>query len=255
MKLNYEESGRNFSKKIVLIHGLFDDLTFWNPLLKLFSNYHILRMDLPGHGKSENISKDIHINEITEYVYSLIKSKNIKKTVIIGFSLGGAVAQNIAIKHPELVESLILMSSFSYSDENIKIQSKNLMNNLEEGNFEEFIKKISNLIVIEKLLKDESLFESIIREKLKKQDLNSLKYATYACENFDIENKLSLIKCPTLLFFGCDDPFTTVNMGKDINNKIKDSKLIIFNNTKHNILMPYNFDVLSKEILEFLDKK
>ena len=41
-------------------------------------------------------------------------------------------------------------------------------------------------------------------------------------------------------------------MSKEINNRIKGSKLIVFNNTKHNILMPYNFEVLSEEILEFL---
>ena len=252
MKLNYEESGIGYSKNVVLIHGLSDDLTFWNPLLKLFPEYHILRMDLPGHGKSENIKHDINIDEITDEVYSLIKSKKIDKTLIIGFSLGGAIAQNITIKHPELVESLILMSSFSYSDENIQYQSTRLMDALDNEGFEGFVKKILPLVVIEDLLKDETLFEQIIAEKFEKQDLDSLKYTIYACENFNIQDKISEINCPTLIFSGCDDPFTTLNMSKEINSNIKDSKLIVFNNTKHNILMPYNFEVLSEEILEFL---
>lgn len=255
MNLNYEENGTKYSKNVVLIHGLSDDLNFWNPLLKLFSDYHILRMDLPGHGKSENITKNINIDEITNEVYSLIKSKNIEKTLLIGFSLGGAIAQNITIKHPELVESLILMSSFSYSDDNIKYQSTRLMNALKNEGFEGFVKKILPLVVIEDLLKDETLFENIIAEKFEQQDLDSLKYSIYACEDFDIQNKLSEINCPTLIFSGCDDPFTTLNMSKEINNKIHDSKLIVFNNTKHNILMPYNFEELSEEILEFLQKK
>lgn len=252
MKLNYEEQGFGYSKNVVLIHGLSDDLNFWNPLLKLFPKYHILRMDLPGHGKSENITKDINIDEITDEVYSLIKSRNINKTLLIGFSLGGAIAQNITIKHPELVESLILMSSFSYSDDNIKYQSTRLMDALDNEGFEGFVKKILPLVVIEDLLKDETLFENIIAEKFEEQDLDSLKYAIYACENFNIQDKISEINCPTLIFSGFDDPFTTLNMAKEINSKIQDSKLVVFNNTKHNILMPYNFEVLSEEILEFL---
>lgn len=252
MKLNYDECGLEYSKNVVLIHGLSDDLNFWNPLLNLFQEYHILRMDLPGHGKSENITNHINIDEITDEVYSLIKSKNIDKTLLIGFSLGGAIAQNITIKHPELVESLILMSSFSYSDNTIKYQSTRLMDALENEGFEGFVKKILPLVVIEDLLKDETLFENIIAEKLEQQDLDSLKYAIYACEDFDIQNKISEITCPTLIFAGCDDPFTTLNMAKEINSKIQDSKLIVFNNTKHNIIMPYNFEVLSEEILEFL---
>lgn len=252
MKLNYEEQGVGYSKNVVLIHGLSDDLNFWNPLLNLFSEYHILRMDLPGHGKSEKISENINIDEITDEVYSLIKSKNIEKTVLIGFSLGGAIAQNITIKHPELVESLILMSSFSYSDDTIKHQSKRLMDALEDEGFEGFVKKILPLIVIEDLLKDETLFENIIAEKLGEQDLNSLKYSIYACENFNIRDQISEIKCPTLIFSGCDDPFTTLAMANEINSKIQNSKLVVFNNTKHNILMPYNFEVLNEEILEFL---
>ncbi len=85
----------------------------------------------------------------SEEIYILLKTLKISKAHFIGFSWGGAVAQQLAVDHPHLGSSLILMSSFSFVDAylEIKLLKKNLRKCLQEKRFSIFYDEILPLVL------------------------------------------------------------------------------------------------------------
>ena len=91
MKVDYTVDGTG--EAVVFIHGLSDDLTYWQLLTEyLKKNFQIIRFNLRGHGGSDlgedEITMDTYINDLNNILIEL----NIEKVNLIGFSIGGAIA-------------------------------------------------------------------------------------------------------------------------------------------------------------------
>lgn len=111
MKLNWAESGNANGELIIFIHGFMGDSSDWNIVKKSFEkNYHILAVDLPGHGKSDLPSTPYTFTSIAENIRQKIK-KYKKSSYISGYSLGGRVALYCLDLFPELIRGIILESS------------------------------------------------------------------------------------------------------------------------------------------------
>lgn len=95
---------------LVLIHGAFANHLAWYSQIKFFRNItEMIVLDLPGHGKSDNPATEYTTQFFSDIVYRLIKTENIDKVILAGHSLGGVIAQTFALKHPELIEKLVLL--------------------------------------------------------------------------------------------------------------------------------------------------
>ena len=113
INIHYQIKGIENEKAIVFIHGLSDDLVFWEPLVNEFPDYKRVSYDLRGHGRSECKNDEASIDLYQEDLYQLLNKLNIKEAVFVGLSLGGNIALKFAIEHPEMTKGLILMSTFS----------------------------------------------------------------------------------------------------------------------------------------------
>lgn len=91
-------------ERIFYIHGSGGDAEIWKNQLMDLGGYAI---DLPKHGKSENAE----IRSVDDYAYFVaeIVKKIAGKAIVVGHSLGGAVAQKVYLNHKEIVESLVLV--------------------------------------------------------------------------------------------------------------------------------------------------
>lgn len=106
-RLSYEMMGRG--KTVVLIHGGLVDSRMWDDQFKpLAKRYRVLRYDLRGFGKSD-FPTGPYSN--VEDLYALLKFLKVEKASLVGLSLGGMIAVDFALEHPQMVESLILTSS------------------------------------------------------------------------------------------------------------------------------------------------
>ena len=94
---------------MMLIHGLFGNLDNLAGLRRQFSDdYQILSVDLPDHGKSP-YSQHFSFEEYSKQCVELLASLEINQINIIGHSLGGKVAMQIALSHPDLVTQLVVL--------------------------------------------------------------------------------------------------------------------------------------------------
>lgn len=189
IKINYEDKGEGFP--VVLIHGLSDDLRFWDPLIpELSKNYRVISLDLRGHGKSEKPEGPYSIEQFADDIYEILLKLNVKKAHFIGFSMGGAILQQLVFDHPEIVESVVLISSFSYINSYLKDKLSLLRKCLVEGGFAEFFEGILPLILTPQFLKEnEGVLEEVRDEKIKAESVGALISSIDACLELTLKMK------------------------------------------------------------------
>lgn len=106
--------GQSDKPLIVALHGWLDNAASFIPLAEYLGDYHIIALDLPGHGHSSNRSVDAHYHFI-DYVQDLhevILVQGWRDFVLLGHSMGGIVASLYASCFPEIVGKYITIESF-----------------------------------------------------------------------------------------------------------------------------------------------
>lgn len=99
-KVHYQTEG-NPGKTIVFIHGWSCDTEFWKYQTPAFTDdYRVILVDLPGHGKSDAPDIDYTLDAFADAVKAVLDHSSTQKAVVIGHSMGFAVAWRFAIKYP-----------------------------------------------------------------------------------------------------------------------------------------------------------
>lgn len=99
---------------VTFVHGAGGSSSIWYKQLRAFkTEYNVLVLDLRGHGKSKMVLKDVldtkyTFDVITSDIVEVIDHLNIQKSHFVGISLGTILIRNIAEKHPDRVQSMIL---------------------------------------------------------------------------------------------------------------------------------------------------
>jgi pyruvate dehydrogenase E2 component (dihydrolipoamide acetyltransferase) len=103
------------AEKIVFLHGLTGSQSTWMALLgSLVERYRVATLDLPGHGKSDKRSPettDYSIASLAAAVDEAMRSLGLAPAIVVGHSLGGAVALQLALTQPKAVRALVLIDS------------------------------------------------------------------------------------------------------------------------------------------------
>ncbi len=112
IRLNVEISGPAEGAPLVLVHALGTDMTLWDDLIPLLpSALRLLRMDLRGHGRSDIPAPPYAMGALIRDVERLMDHFALQDAVVMGVSLGGLIAQGLAIKRLDLVRGLILSNT------------------------------------------------------------------------------------------------------------------------------------------------
>lgn len=110
LNLFYYEAGHKDLPTMILIHGLGDEADTWRHVINLLSiNNHIVAVDLPGFGRSGKPNIAYSPPFFVEIIGQLMDILSLNTAILIGSSLGGIIAHEMAIKHPNRVTSLILV--------------------------------------------------------------------------------------------------------------------------------------------------
>ncbi len=110
LKLHTAQAGHG--RPILFLHALGTDLRLWEHLLpRLTGDLHIIRCDLRGHGLSDCPPPPYSMGALVHDAESLLETLGVTGAVVVGCSLGGMVAQGLAIKRPDLVAGLVLSNT------------------------------------------------------------------------------------------------------------------------------------------------
>lgn len=112
LRINYRFDGAATGPVLVLTHALGTDLTIWDDLIALLPpTLHILRYDHRGHGGSDTPPAPYAMGALIRDAERLLDHLNIRDCVFLGLSMGGLVAQGLAIKRLDLVRGLVLSNT------------------------------------------------------------------------------------------------------------------------------------------------
>ena len=200
--INYEVSG--VGPPLIFLHGWGSDLkTFDKLTAQLNEDFTIYQIDLPGFGLSE-IKEAYSVSDYAEIINKFCLKLKITNPIIVGHSFGGRIAIIYASKYK--LKKLVLVAS-----PGIK----------ERFNLIKWFK-----IKIYKLSKKINLKLNMGSTDYKNAS-NVLKDVLVKAVNYDLGDDLSKINCETLLIYGKKDRSVPLYIGKKINNKIKNSGIVV----------------------------
>ncbi|POX51320.1 alpha/beta hydrolase [Streptomyces sp. Ru71] len=112
--LTYDDEGpRDGAAPLVFVHGWTADRHRWDHQLGHFAERRrVIRLDLRGHGESSGAGVGT-IAELAADVLALLDHLQVRRCVLVGHSMGGMIAQTIALSQPERVERMVLVNSIS----------------------------------------------------------------------------------------------------------------------------------------------
>ncbi len=107
MKLFFQEYGTG--QPLIILHGLLGSLDNWHTLSKTFATaFRVLAVDLRNHGRSPHSNKFTY-SAMAEDVLELMDAQHIGSAHLLGHSMGGKVAMQLAVSYPERVDKLIVV--------------------------------------------------------------------------------------------------------------------------------------------------
>jgi 3-oxoadipate enol-lactonase len=114
-KIFYVDEGEGFP--IVLIHGLAGDHQAWAPQIAALRGRHrVIAFDNRGAGKSTQVDEPVTTEDLARDTLGLMDALGVSRAHIVGRSMGGSIAQHIALRAPDRVQSLVLCASFAKLD-------------------------------------------------------------------------------------------------------------------------------------------
>src|SRR2546423_3667216 len=97
---------------LVLVHGVGGDASSWDEIVpRLKERFRVIALDLRGHGGSEPIRGECRIEDFARDVIDVLDALGASRCRLAGFSLGGLVAQSVALDYPQRVEKLVLIGT------------------------------------------------------------------------------------------------------------------------------------------------
>lgn len=124
-KTYYEVYGEG--QPLVLLHGAFMTIGLnWGPMLpELAKKHKVIAIETQGHGHSPLGSRPFSIETIAADVAGVLTHLNIPKANVVGYSYGGTIAYEVAIKYPAMVNKLVIISS-TYKSEGWQAETRNV---------------------------------------------------------------------------------------------------------------------------------
>src|SRR5438874_13245987 len=120
LKMYYEVHGSG--DPVVLLHGAYMTIpgnwTGW--IGELSKTRKVIAVEMQGHGRTADIKRDLSYENLADDVAALLEQLKIPRADLIGYSMGGAVAMQCAIRHPDKVRKVVVISSTFRRDGMVK---------------------------------------------------------------------------------------------------------------------------------------
>ncbi|GIS66390.1 MAG: alpha/beta hydrolase [Candidatus Pelagibacterales bacterium] len=208
--------------------------------------YNVLSVDLPGHGNSEGPSLK-SIEEISDWIKSLMNVLDINKLIIIGHSQGSLVGIDFAARYPNLINGLVLVAG-SYK----MPVNQDLINYAEAGDEKAVLLMMKWGYEGSKAFIGGNPVKKIINSSREIREV--LAVDLNACNNYKGgKESLEKINCSTLCIFGDLDKMVPLEVGNKMSSMIKNAEKKVINNCGHMIIFEKAFE-MRQIVKEFLNK-
>lgn len=247
VEISFLEVGQQSSslKNIMFIHGAGGNSRRWiNQVVQLgkqhSERYYAVAPDLPGHGQSGGEACG-QVFLYREWIKEIAEALGLGRMVVVGHSMGGAVALDFVLKYPELAAGLIIIGSGPHFEIG--------RNQLEAYKRGEYTMEQARASFASS--SPTQLVQRIFQEA--QQSDPWVRYLDFlACDRFQVED-LQNIAVKTLIICGAEDINTPPILSEQLADKINGAELSIIDNAAHQVMLEQP-EIVNKQIIHFLEE-
>ncbi|MGJ9384353.1 alpha/beta fold hydrolase [Salipaludibacillus sp. CF4.18] len=241
---------------VIFIHGVGMDHAMWEYQQLFFAPaYRVIAYDMICHGESDQPTKDVNIVDFAQQLKDLMELLDIKDAHIIGFSMGGMVAQQFVLLYPEKVKTLTLMNVVADRNED---EHQAILRRVQQ------VKRDGHLTTVDKAIErwfnpnyisENPKVINNVKSRLQHNEHHSyLKaYNVFATSDQELWPQLSQITKPVLILTGENDVGSTAEMARKMDMRLPQSELVIIPKYRH--MLPIEGGHIVNEVLStFLAK-
>jgi 3-oxoadipate enol-lactonase len=235
IEINYRESGEGFP--LLLIHGFTGNLRNWALQAPVLTrDFRMVSLDQRGHGHSEKPTRgeDYSLELMAEDAYGLLQHLGIDECYLIGHSMGGMVAQVLALAHPEPVRALVLVNTAAEVTSRMRTQDRGRLVEIarDQGMEAVFEEQLRMSPVADQMRGQPQLLGLWRQQFLLTSREAYIHCARAVAKRKPLLDKLRAIEVPTLIICGeNDDPM--LEASRQMHERIPGSKLVIIPSAGH----------------------
>jgi pimeloyl-ACP methyl ester carboxylesterase len=263
---NVVELGSADGPAVVFVHGLGGRWTNWleNLLPLADAGRRVIAVDLPGFGASPMPAEQISIPGYGRWLVALLGELDVSSAALVGNSMGGFIAAEVAIQGPALVDRLVLVSAAGITSE--KQRSDQVLGALYR--IEALSAYVSGAVVARAawlsrrgalrrramwfvMRHPEAISPALAYEQIAGIGTPGFLPALDACSDYPIRDRLPEIACPTLIVWGRDDLIVPVRDADVFEELIPHARKVVWDDTGHVAMLerPEEFNALIGEFL------
>jgi len=255
-RFHYMDPNPTGDPVLLLLHGLGADSTSWGyqiPVL-MGANMRPISLDLPGFGKSIYHGRNWTIRTVASETSDIVRSFISSTCTVVGISMGGTIALQLCLDYPEMVERLVLVSTFAtlrpkYLHQWIYLISRFIKANLRGVNAQ--AEMVAHRIFPSP---EQELLRQALIQQILQADPKVYVSAMRALGLFDVTKRLHEISVPTLVISGREDTTVPLENQSELASKIMGARQVIIPGGGHAIIVEQP-DLFNQALLEFLTNK
>jgi pimeloyl-ACP methyl ester carboxylesterase len=250
---------------LVLVHGLGAAWQCWLEQFPAFMEDHrVIAMDLPGFGRSPMPEWDISIDAYGAFVVRLLEEMGVEQAALVGNSMGGFIGAEVAIRRPELVSHLALVSPAILWQEYRRAKPLLALAQTTEAAGARAAAGVQKSARSRPRLRHAAIslggirYPHLLSREMQHELIRSSRRtagfvpALGALANFPIREELPDVQAPTLLVWGKHDTLVHVKQAREVQELIPNCETVLFERTGHVAMVerPERFNRVLREFLE-----
>ncbi len=231
INMNYEIRGEG--EPLLLIHGLGSSLRDWEMQVPVFAEkYRVITFDARGHGSTDKPKGPYSMLMFSEDTAAFMKALNIDSAHVVGISMGGMIAFQLAVDHPELIRSMVIANAApelvirSFKERMVVVQR-------------EFIIRLIGMRKMGQVL-SERLFpkvehddiRAIFVERWAENDSQAYLASMRSLVNWSVMEHIGEIDIPTLVI-AADQDYAWIGEKEHFVAKMEDAQLVVIEDSRH----------------------
>jgi 3-oxoadipate enol-lactonase len=256
VRFHYREIGDRMKQTIVFGHPmLFDASVFDSLVADLEKHFHLILLDVHGHGESD-FRMPLSLDDITTDFHQLLRKLNLSKVTWVGYSIGGMVGMRLAVHHPEVIESLVLMATTARPDPPaLREQTWWLWQMFRAGHREDIVDAALRFFFAPATFESQPDLIATYRSRVlnydQRQAEGMFEVARAVLERRDFSQEIASISVPTLVIGGRDDLAPSPDELELIASQIPQARLVVIDEASHLLAVEKPAEV-TRIVREFL---
>jgi len=227
----YEVHGQ--SDALFFIHGLGSSTRDWDAQVGAFVEaYQVITFDLRGHGRSDKPVGPYTISMFASDAFGLLEALDMKAVHVVGISLGGAVAFQLAVDHPTLVKTLTIVNSapaLSTSEEDARQEIERRVAIVQQMGMRAMGEALSPNLFPKP---EQAALRQTFVERWAENDPQAYVEATRSLLGWSVLDKISSIQCPSLIL-ASDQDYTPVAVKEAYAKLMPHAQLVVLPDSHH----------------------